>query len=99
GPGFRIRTITAGITLHSPADMEGPEAALDFLQRAKRAVVDAGYEVQTLRIATQPFLEGAGPRARANALPALNALDRAVVAETVLLKIGRASCRERMEIP
>src|SRR5438046_6138389 len=46
GPGFRIRTITAGITLHSPADMEGPEAALDFLQRAKRAVADAGYEVR-----------------------------------------------------
>src|SRR5207249_12130846 len=74
GPGFRIRTITAGITLHSPADMEGPEAALDFLQRAKRAVADAGYEVQTLRIAPQPFLEGAGPRPRADALPSLRPL-------------------------
>src|SRR5438046_2285065 len=83
-----MRTITSGITLHSPADMEGPEAALDFLQRAKRAVADAGYEVQTLRIATQPFLEGAGPRARADALPSLHALDRAVVAEGVLLSIG-----------
>src|SRR6266513_606432 len=88
GPGFRIRTITAGITLRHPADMEGPEAALAFLKRAKRTVVDAGYEVQTLRIATQPVLEGAGPRARADALPSLHALDRAVAAENVLLSIG-----------
>src|SRR3989454_541249 len=88
GPGFRIRTITAGTMLRSPADTEGPEAALAFLKRAKRAVADAGYEVQTLRIATQPFLEGAGSRARADALPALHALDRAVIAESVLLSIG-----------
>src|SRR3989449_7476901 len=88
GPGFRIRTITAGTTLRSPADTEGPEAALAFLKRAKRSLGDAGYEVQTLRIATQPFLEGAGSRARAEALPSLHALDRAVAAESVLLSIG-----------
>jgi len=88
GPGFRVRTITAGITLRSPTDTEAPEAALAFLKGAKRAVADAGYEVQTLRIATQPFLEGAGSRARADALTALQALDRAVVAETVLVSIG-----------
>ena len=88
GPGFRIRTITAGINLRSPTDMEGPQAALAALKRAKRAVADAGYEVQTLRIATQPFLEGASSRGRADALPSLQALDRAVVAESVLLSIG-----------
>ena len=88
GPGFRIRTITAGINLRSPTDMEGPQAALAALKRAKRTVADAGYEVQTLRIATQPFLEGASSRGRADALPSLQALDRAVVAESVLLSIG-----------
>src|SRR5207249_3614385 len=88
GQGFRIRTITAGINLRSPTDMEGPQAALAALKRAKRTVADAGYEVQTLRIATQPFLEGASSRGRADALPSLQALDRAVVAESVLLSIG-----------
>src|SRR3989454_822270 len=88
GPGFRIRTITAGINLRSPRAPEGPQAALAALKRAKRAVADAGYEVQTLRIATQPFLEGASSRGRADALPSLQALDRAVVAESVLLSIG-----------
>jgi len=90
GPGFRIRTITAGTTLRGPADTERLHAALTFLKNAKRAVADAGYEVQTVRIATQPFLEGATTRARADALPALQALDRTMVAEGVLLSIGPA---------
>ena len=89
-PGFRIRTITAGTTLRAPADTERLHAALTFLKSAKRAVADAGYEVQTVRIATQPFLEGATTRARADALPALQALDRTMVAEGVLLSIGPA---------
>ena len=90
GPGFRIRTITAGITLRGPTDTEPLHAAFAFLKGAKQTVADAGYEVQTLRIATQPLLEGASTRARADALPALQALDRAMVAEGVLLSIGPA---------
>ena len=88
GPGFRIRTITAGTTLHGPATPEALQPALTFLKAAKRVAADAGYEVQTLRIATHPFLQGVDSRARADALTALQALDRAVVAEGVLLSIG-----------
>src|SRR3989440_10924017 len=90
GPGFRIRTITAGITLRGPTDTEPLHAAFAFLKGAKQTVADAGYEVQTLRIATQPLLEAASTRARADALPALQALDRTMVAEGVLLSIGPA---------
>jgi uncharacterized protein len=90
GPGFRVRTITAGTTLRGLADLEPLHAALAFLQGAKRAVTDAGYEVQTLRVATQPLLESAPSRARAEALTALQALDRTMVAEGVLLSIGPA---------
>src|SRR5207245_11197590 len=61
GPGFRIRTITAGITLRNPADMEGPGAAPAFLQRAKRTVRDAGDEVQAPRNSHQPFRAVTGP--------------------------------------
>src|SRR5207249_1627441 len=64
------------------------DAALGTRKRAKQAVTDAGYEVQTVRIATQPVLEDAGGRERASALIALQALDRAVVAESVLLSVG-----------
>src|SRR3989454_7739606 len=66
------------------------EAALASLKRAQRVLTDAGYEVQTIRIATQPFLEEAGRGARANAVAALQALDRAVVTEHALLSIGPA---------
>src|SRR5256885_1137608 len=90
GPGFRIRTITAGITLRGPTDTEPLHAAFAFLKGAKQTVADAGYEVQTLRIATQPLLQGASSRARADAIPALQALDRTMVAEGVLLSIGPA---------
>src|SRR4029077_8051770 len=89
-PGVRIPPPPAGTTLPTATEPEPVEAALAFLKRAKRVVADAGYEVQTTRIATQPFLEEAGPRARADALPALQALDRTVVAEGVLLSIGPA---------
>src|SRR5207253_1398802 len=60
-PGFRVRTITAGTNLKSLADTRAVEAALATLKRAKQAVTDAGYEVQTVRIATQPLLEDGGP--------------------------------------
>src|SRR5213595_2519603 len=87
-PGFRVRTITAGTNLKSLADTRAVDAALATLKRAKQAVTDAGYEVQTVRIATQPLLEDAGPRARGAAMSALQGLDRAVVAESALLSIG-----------
>src|SRR5207237_1263155 len=85
---FRVRTITAGTNLKSLADTRAVEAALATLKRAKQAVTDAGYEGQTVRIAPQPLLEDAGPRARGAAMSALQALDRAVVAESALLSIG-----------
>jgi uncharacterized protein len=87
-PGFRIRTITAGTRLHSAADREPIQAAVTFLKRAKGVVTSAGYEIQTVRIATQPFLEEADHRARVDALPSLQALDRIAVAEGVLVSIG-----------
>lgn len=88
GPGFRIRTITAGTTLTGLADHRALERALAFLKEAKRRMVEAGYEVQTVRVAIPPLLEQLTPGARADALAALQALDRAVAAEGVLLALG-----------
>jgi uncharacterized protein (UPF0210 family) len=64
------------------------DAALAFLARARQRFVDAGYEVQTVRVATQPLVAGLGPRERAALLPALQALDRAVTAANARLSIG-----------
>src|SRR5262252_6918719 len=52
---FRIRTITAGVNLSSTSDLKTIESAIEFLEHARKKFEDAGYEVQTVRIATQPF--------------------------------------------
>src|SRR4051794_24983002 len=52
---FRIRTITAGVNLDSTSDLKTIESAIEFLQHARKKFEDEGYEIQTVRIATQPF--------------------------------------------
>ncbi|HMN45232.1 MAG TPA: DUF711 family protein [Povalibacter sp.] len=53
---LRIRPLTAGIELPDASRLDAIEAATALLQRARRQFGDAGYEVQTVRIATQPFV-------------------------------------------
>src|SRR2546423_14955463 len=52
---FRIRTITAGVNLKNTSDLTTVESAIEFLQTAKKKFEDEGYEIQTVRIATQPL--------------------------------------------
>src|SRR5258708_23062557 len=51
---FRIRTITAGVNLKNTNDTATLQSAVDIVLRAKQKFEAAGYEVQTVRIATQP---------------------------------------------
>lgn len=83
GHQFRIRTITAGVQLDSPAELRPVESAMAFLGRARRAFQDAGYDVQTIRFATQPF---AAPTERL--LADLAALDRVARDHDAMASIG-----------
>lgn len=56
-PDFRIRTITAGVTLNSLADTTTIKEAIVFLNQARTTFTQKGYEVQTIRIATQNLHE------------------------------------------
>ena len=56
-PSHRIRTITAGIQLQNTLKLDQARAAVAFLKQSREAFVAEGYEVQTLRIATQPLHE------------------------------------------
>ena len=60
----RVRTITAGVELTSALELERVEAAVAFLARAKRTFENAGYEVQTLRVAVNPVIASLAPAAR-----------------------------------
>src|SRR6266568_4134277 len=85
---FKIRTITAGINLKSTADLVTVESAISFLQRTKKKFEDEGYEIQTLRIATQPFPEYLNGKTRRDALADLKKIDEVVSAKSLLLSIG-----------
>jgi len=65
------------------------------LHRAGGRFAEAGYEVQTLRIATQPLPEYAGRRSRAALLEALTGLDAAATEARVLFNPGPVITADR----
>jgi uncharacterized protein (UPF0210 family) len=92
-PRFRIRTLTAGVQLKNAADLGPVESALAFLKTARQRAIDAGHEVQTIRVATNPLLLDASPRLREAALPQLTALDRLIANERAVVSIGPVFAR------
>ena len=85
---FKIRTITAGVKLKNTSDLGTVESVIDFLQRARKTFENEGYEIQTLRIATQPLPEYLNGKSRREALADLKKIDEVVSAKNVLLSIG-----------
>ena len=53
----KIRAITAFVRLDRAHYKEQIQDTLNFLRQAKSAFEKSGYEVQTIRITTQPFPE------------------------------------------
>jgi hypothetical protein len=85
-----IRTITAGVPLASADDPSRVEAAASFLAGARQGFEAAGYEVQSLRAATQPLAEYASDRAAEETTAAILALDGLAVEHDLSLSIGPA---------
>jgi uncharacterized protein len=52
---MKIRTITVGLNLELPLEEKSIAATGVFMQRAKQAFEDAGFEVQTTRLTIQPL--------------------------------------------
>ena len=85
---FKIRTITAGVSLRDLSDTASVIDAVDFLKKARNEFVGNGYEVQTIRIATQHFHEYVKNISYRDALVHLKKLDRIAKRENVMLSIG-----------
>jgi hypothetical protein len=94
---LRVRTITTGLELSPRGESPRLADALEFLAAAKRSFVNAGYEVQTLRIATNPWLAGASPGERRQLLERLRALDRMMVEHDVILGVGPVLTEDRAD--
>ncbi len=86
---FRVRTVTAGITLNSLADTTTFNAAIGFLKKAKQAYVNKGYEVQTIRISTQNLYKYLNQYSYRDALPFLVRLDKIAQQNNISLAIGQ----------
>jgi uncharacterized protein (UPF0210 family) len=93
----RVRTITAGLELSPRGESPRIESTLAFLAEAKRAFVNAGYEVQTLRLATNPWLAGASSSDRAQLLERVRELDKIVTERGVILSIGPVLTEDRAD--
>lgn len=85
---FRVRTITAGLQMPKAGGLGEAEAAVTFLRSARERFQDQGYEVQTLRLATQPLQEYLPEWRSSNSLKAIQALDQFAGDNGVSCSIG-----------
>ncbi len=85
---LRVRTITAGVELSAALELDRVEKALGFLDRAKESFSAAGYEVQTIRVATNPVIAGMDESTRERALRRLAEIDQLVASHGAIFNIG-----------
>ena len=97
GPGFRIRTITAGVNLDDSSDLSALRSATDFLEEAKRRFSEAGYEVQTVRIATQELSRTVAELGPDRSLELLSQIDALMTSRKVLLALGPLLAADRVD--
>jgi uncharacterized protein len=71
----KVRAITAFIDIDSKAYPAQFEAAVKFLNSARESYKQAGFEVETIRIATQPFPKYTAGMDRTAALALLRSID------------------------
>ena len=84
----RIRTITAFVRIEPSEPRSQIEPAVGMLRQAKAAFEQGGYEVQTIRITTQPFPQYVRDRSPAEALELFKNLDALAKKDSFLLNIG-----------
>lgn len=85
---FRIRAVTAGVPLESAAGTERLESALAFLRDARDDFRSRGWEVQTIRAATQPLAEYLPDWSSSAALDDIAAMDQVMVDADAAFSVG-----------
>jgi uncharacterized protein (UPF0210 family) len=93
----RIRTITAGVALAGLDDVGALDRALGRLLRARKHAEEAGFEVQTIRVATTPLAANLDESQRRRAIGALEKFDATIAAADALLSIGPILILDRFD--
>ncbi len=88
GYNFRIRTITAGVSLSSLSDTVTIKETIAFLKKTRAEYTKKGYEVQTLRFVTQNIYEYLGGKSYKEAIPYLKVIDQIARRDDIALSIG-----------
>src|SRR5260370_1165983 len=86
----KIRAITAFINLDRAQYQQQVADALTLLKRARTTMESRGYQVQTIRIATQPFPEYTKGLTKEQAIAFFKEYDALAVKEKFLASIGPA---------
>ncbi|HTS11337.1 MAG TPA: DUF711 family protein [Candidatus Limnocylindrales bacterium] len=89
-PKPKIRAVTAFVRLERPRYQEQIAETLRFLRQAKSAFEKKGYEVETIRITTQPFTEYSKGLSTDEALAFFRDYDALAVKEGFDASIGPA---------
>jgi len=89
-PKPKVRTITAFVNVDRSRYQIDFSEAVSFLHKAQITFEQAGYTVQTLRIATQPFNEYTEGMPREEALRFFKSLDGIAQHEKIIISIGPA---------
>jgi hypothetical protein len=88
GRNFRIRAVTAGVPLTGDTGPRELEPALGFLRQARAELEARGYEVQTVRLATQPLAEYLPEWSSGEALEVIHEMDEIALASDASLSLG-----------
>jgi len=95
----KVRAITAFVHLDRSQYKPQIDAALAMLRQAKAAFEKGGYEVQTLRITTQPFPQYTRDMPRQQALEFFKTLDDLAAKQSFLLNVGAVMPSDRDGAP
>ena len=90
----KVRAITAFVRLDHAAYQEQISAALTVLRATREAFAKQGYEVETIRIVTQPLGELVGKLSEPQALDYLQHLDDLGAKESFIPSVGPAMMRD-----
>jgi uncharacterized protein (UPF0210 family) len=90
----KVRAITAFVKIDRSDYNARIAKALTMLRKARAAFESRGYEVQTIRITTQPFPEYTSDLPREQALGFLKELDGLAAREQFTLNLGPAMLRD-----
>src|SRR5579864_1099331 len=94
----KVRAITAFIRLDTTQYRQQIADTLTMLHKAKARFELAGYEVQTIRITTQPFTEYTRGMSKQDVLAFFRDFDNLAKKENILIGIGPALISEKDEI-